>query len=38
MPRFLETARKVMSRRGVEMTDADTSILEHIHEITADLK
>ncbi len=38
MPKFFETARKVMSRRGVEMTDADVEILNHIHEITADLK
>ncbi|MDE6461468.1 MAG: glucose-1-phosphate thymidylyltransferase [Muribaculaceae bacterium] len=38
MPKFFETARKVMSRRGVEMTQADVDILNHIHEITADLK
>lgn len=38
MPKFLETARKVMSRRGVEMTQTDVDILEHIRVITADLK
>ncbi|MDE6118433.1 MAG: glucose-1-phosphate thymidylyltransferase, partial [Muribaculaceae bacterium] len=38
MPKFFETARKVMGRRGVEMTQADVDILNHIHEITADLK
>lgn len=38
MPKFFETARKVMSRRGVEMTQTDVDILEHIRIITADLK
>lgn len=38
MPKFFETAAKVMSRRGVEMTQTDVDILNHIHEITADLK
>lgn len=38
MPKFFETARKVMSRRGVEMTETDVEILNHIREITADLK
>lgn len=33
MARFFDTARKVMARRGIELTDTDVHILERVREI-----
>lgn len=33
MRKFFETARKVMARRGIELTDADEDILSRVREI-----
>jgi len=33
---LIDTARKAMSRRKVEMTDDDEQLLRHVHELTAE--
>ena len=33
MPKFFDTARKVMARRGVELTQTDIDILTRVREI-----
>ena len=36
--RFIDTARRVMARRHVELTDADIAILEHVSEFAENFK
>ena len=35
---FMQTASRVMSRRGLELTDADRHIFEYIHRFSSEFK